>query len=171
MTDTTEESAVSDPSVPQLDPVDMDAMMTKDTGFYYFHAEEGEDIPDNSAEITDWQKVKKDTELSSTDLVKAYFAYKIPAGSLNVSNPVARYRLPGNIHLTDDKIEAINLTENGIYASMDQEAEAQKYLGVEVVEGEENLMKNSWTVRRNTSAQSSERKMSLMKMINILVRT
>ena len=137
-TDATEEPAVFNPSVPQLDPVDLDAVMTKDTGFYYFHAEEGEDIPANSAEITDWQKVKKDTELSSTDLVKAYFAYKIPAGSLNESNTVARYRLPGNLHLTDEQIEAINLTENGIYASMDQEAEteAQRYLGVEAVEGD-----------------------------------
>ena len=30
-----------------------DTMMTKDTGFYYFHADEGENIPSNSAEITD----------------------------------------------------------------------------------------------------------------------
>ena len=134
-TDATEEPAVFDPSVPQLDPVDLDAVMTKDTGFYYFHAEEGEDIPANSAEITDWQKVKKDTELSSTDLVKAYFAYKIPAGSLNESNTVARYRLPGNIHLTDDQIEAINLTENGVYTSLDSEEEARKYLGAEAIEG------------------------------------
>ena len=57
MTDMTEETAVSDPSIPQLDPVDMDAVMTKDTGFYYFHAEEGDDIPSNSAGITDWQEV------------------------------------------------------------------------------------------------------------------
>lgn len=136
MTEMTEEPAVSDSSVPQLDPVDMDTMMTKDTGFYYFHAEEGEDIPSNSAEITDWQKVKKDTKLAPTDLVKVYFAYKIPAGSLNESNPVARYRLPGNLHLTDDQIDAINHTENGVYASMNQEAEAQKYLGAEAVEGD-----------------------------------
>ena len=138
MTDMTEETAVSDPSIPQLDPVDMDAVMTKDTGFYYFHAEEGDDIPSNSAGITDWQEVKKDTKLSSTDLVKAYFAYKIPAASLNESNPVARYRLPGNLHLTDEQIEAINLTENGIYTSMEQEAEAeaQRYLGAEAVEGD-----------------------------------
>ena len=136
MTDTLEGQVLSDPYVPQLDPVDMDAVMIKDTGFYYFHAEEGEDIPADSAGITDWQKVKKDTKLKSTDLVKAYFAYKIPAGSLNGSNPVARYRLPGNLHLTDEQIKAINLTENGIYASMDQEAEARKYLGVEAVEGD-----------------------------------
>lgn len=138
MTDMTEETAVSDPSIPQLDPVDMDAVMTKDTGFYYFHAEEGDDIPSNSAGITDWQEVKKDTKLSSTDLVKAYFAYIIPAASLNESNTVARYRLPGNLHLTDEQIEAINLTENGIYTSMEQEAEAeaQRYLGAEAVEGD-----------------------------------
>ena len=113
-------------------------MLTKDTGFYYFHAEDDEEIPANSAEITDWQKVKKDTKLASTDLVKAYFAYKIPAGSLNGSNPVARYRLPGSIHLTDEQIEAINLTENGVYTSIDPEAmaEAQSYLGVEAVEGD-----------------------------------
>ena len=136
MTDVAGESAVSDPSVPQLDPVDMDAVMTKSTGFYYFHAEEDEDIPANSSDITNWQEVKEDTKLASTDLVKAYFTYKIPAGSLNESNPVARYRLPGNIHLTDDQIDAINHTENGVYASMDSGEEARKYLGAEAVEGD-----------------------------------
>ena len=132
----TEQTAVSDPSVPQLDPVNLDIMLTKDTGFYYFHAEGDEEIPANSAEITDWKKVKKDTRLISTDLVKAYIAYKIPAGSLNESNSVARYRLPENIHLTDEQIEAINKTENGVYTSMDQETDALRYLGAEAVEGD-----------------------------------
>ena len=113
-----------DTYVPELDLLNMEAALSKNTGFYYFHAEEGQEVPDNSTEITDWQEVKEDTELAPTDLVKMYLPYTIPAGSLNGTNPTARYRLPENIHLTDDQIKAINKNENGItagYAESDPE--------------------------------------------------
>ena len=128
-----------DTYVPELDPLNMEAALSKNTGFYYFHAEEGQEVPDNSTEITDWQEVKEDTELAPTDLVKMYLPYTIPAGSLNETNPTARYRLPENIHLTDEQIKAINKNENGIYAAyLDSEfvENADQYLGAEAVEGD-----------------------------------
>ena len=106
--------------VPQLDSIDFGSVLNKHTDFYYFHAEEGQEIPATSAEVTDWKKVKNglfgSTKLETDDLVKAYFSYTIPAGALNETNQVARYRLPSNIHLTDDQITAINGTENGMTA-------------------------------------------------------
>ena len=130
------EESLSDNYVPELDPLNMEAVLGKKTGFYYFHAEEGQEMPANSAEITDWQKVEEDTELASTDLVKVYLPYAIPAGSLNETNPTARYRLPENIHLTDEQIDVINENENGIAAGYaESDPEYQKYLGAEAIEG------------------------------------
>ena len=140
----------SDSYVPELEPLDMESVLNSHTDFYYFHAEEGEEVPANSAEITDWKKADEETTLASTDLVKLYLAYTIPAGSLNATNPTARYRLPDNIHLSDEQIKAINLYENGIAAGYRETGAAatekvekdqaeknyKKYLGVEAVEGD-----------------------------------
>ena len=132
-----EEAVYAEPYIPELDPLNMEAVLTKNTDFYYFHAEEGEEIPADSAFIYDWRPIEKDTELASTDLVKMYLAYSIPAGSLNETNPTARYRLPENIHLTDDQIDAINKNENGITAGFSEsDPEYRKYLGAEAVEGD-----------------------------------
>ncbi len=96
--------------------------------------------PDPAA---DWKKVNKDTELAPADLLRVYLAYTIPAGELNETNAVARYRLPSGLHLTDDQIRSINTTVNGIAAQyvdydkleiLDVEA-YNKYLGIEAVEG------------------------------------
>ena len=135
--------------VPELDPLDMEAVLNSHTDFYYFHAEQGEEIPADSAEITDWRKVDKETKLASADLVKMYLAYSIPAGSLNETNPSARYRLPDNLRLSDEQIEAMNRYENGIAAGYrdsgsslekDEKNKAKenykKYLGAEAVEGD-----------------------------------
>lgn len=136
---------LSDGYVPQLDSLYFDAVLNNHTAFYYFHPEEGEEVPANSADITSWKLVDKNTELAPTDLVKAYLSYTIPAGSLNETNQIARYRLPANIHLTDDQIIAINNNENGIAAGyvdpstntvLDEDADNyHKYLGAEAVEG------------------------------------
>ena len=127
----------NDNYVPELEPLDMEVMLNSHTDLYYFHAEEGEKTPANSAEITDWKKVGEETTLTSTDLVKMYLAYTIPAGSLNETNLTARYRLPGNIHLTDGQIKAINKNENGITAGFkESDPEYQKYLGAEAIEGD-----------------------------------
>ena len=99
----------------------------------------------NSADIPAdaWQKVNKKTVLGENDILRVYFSYTIPAGSLNETNDIARYRLPANLHISDDQIESINKTENGIAAAFidydtlaitDTEA-YNKYLGVEAVEG------------------------------------
>ena len=138
-----EQETLSEGYVPTLDPVNMDQVLDKYTGFYYYHAEEGEDLPASSTEITSWKKVDDNTELAPTDLVKAYFAYTIPAGSLNETNQVARYRLPSNLHLTDDQIIAINQQENGVAAAYIDYDTLQildtdnyhKYLGAEAIEG------------------------------------
>ena len=122
--------------VPELEPLNMEAVFGNNTGFYYFHVGEGQEVPSSSSDITDWKKVKEDTELAPTDLVKMYLPYSIPAGSLNETNPTARYRLPGNIHLTDSQIKAINKNENGITAGYSHsDAEYKKYLGAEAIEG------------------------------------
>ena len=143
-----EEETQSDHYVPELDPLDMEDMLNSHTDFYYFHAEEGEEVPDDNAEITDWRKVDKEKKLAPADLVRMYLAYTIPAGSLNETNPSARYRLPDNLHLSDEQIKAINRYENGIAAgyrdsgSPSEKGEKdkakenyKKYLGAEAVEG------------------------------------
>ena len=138
--DATTEETQPDSYVPELDPLDMEAVLNGHTDFYYFHAEEGEEVPADSAEITEWKKVGDGTKLESTDLVKAYFAYTIPAGSLNETNATARYRMPGNLHLSDEQIDAMNRYENGIAAgyrdSDTSSGNYQKYLGAEAVEGD-----------------------------------
>lgn len=134
--------------VPELEPLDMESVLNSHTDLYYYHSEEGEEIPADSAEITDWKKVEEDTLLESTDLVKAYLSYTIPAGSLNGTNPSARYRLPQNIHLSDQQIDTMSRYENGIavgYRDSDtasgtdgkkNKENYQKYLGAEAVEGD-----------------------------------
>ena len=130
------QNASAENYVPELAPLNMDAMLNEYTGVYYYQAQDGEEIPENSADITDWTLVKEDTELASTDLVKLYFAYMIPEGSLNETNPVARYRLPENVRLTDEQIEAINKNENGFAAGYEQFSEEyEEYLGAEAIEG------------------------------------
>lgn len=99
----------------------------------------------NSADIPAdaWQKVNKKTVLGENDILRVYFSYTIPAGSLNETNDIARYRLPANLHISDDQIGAINKTENGIASAfIDYDTLAitdtdaySKYLGVEAVEG------------------------------------
>ena len=143
--DSLEPESLSDGYVPTLETINFNTILNNHTGFYYFHAEEGQDIPADSAAITDWKKVNDKTELASTDLVKAYFAYSIPAGSLNETNQIARYRLPSNLHLTNDQIIAINENVNGIAAGFvepgtghihDEDYDNyRKYLGAEAVEG------------------------------------
>ena len=139
-----------DSYVPELEPLDMEAMLNGHTDFYYYHAGEGEEVPADSTEITNWKKVEEETVLELTDLVKAYLAYTIPAGSLNESNPSVRYRIPENLHLSDEQIEAMNRYENGIAAGYrdsdaaaekdengkDKEDNYKKYLGAEAVEGD-----------------------------------
>ena len=155
-----EEERRPDSYVPKLDSLDMEAMLSSHTDFYYYHAEEGAEVPANSTEITDWREIDNETKLTSTDLVKMYLAYTIPAGSLNETNPTARYRLPANLHLSDQQIDAMNRYENGIAVAYrdsgatsdasnkaasdasdkdekDKERESyEKYLGAEAVEGE-----------------------------------
>lgn len=112
---------LSDGYVPQLDPVDMEAVLGKNTGFYYYDAsaaaENGQDIPADSSQITDWKKYKDDDVLEAADILRLYLPYTIPAGTLNSTNQIARYRLPGNIRLDDAQIVAINETENGLAGS------------------------------------------------------
>ena len=147
--DAAAEEEQPDAYVPELEALDMESVLNSHTDLYYYHSEEGEEIPADSAEITDWKKLEEDTVLVSTDLVKAYFAFSIPAGSLNETNPSARYRLPHNLHLSDQQIDAMNRYENGIAAGYrDSDAASgsdgkktnkenyQKYLGAEAVEGD-----------------------------------
>ena len=124
-----------DAYVPELDPLNFEAVLNRSTGIYYYHVSEDETI-ENSSAITDWNRVEEDTELGKSDLLRVYLSYTIPPGSLNGTNPTARYRLPENIRLSDEQVEAINKSENGIAAAYsDSEEDYQKYLGMEAVEG------------------------------------
>ena len=126
--------------VPTLDELDFRQLLNDHTTIYY-HRPEGS--TEDSGQITDWQKVDEDTVLEETDILRVYLAYTIPAGSLNETNATARYRLPGNLHLTDEQMEAINQTENGLsglYVDYDtlQITDTEKhsaYLGAEAVDG------------------------------------
>ena len=138
---------LSDGYVPQLDPVDMEAVLGKNTGFYYYDAsaaaENGQDIPADSSQITDWKKYKDDDVLEAADILRLYLPYTIPAGTLNSTNQIARYRLPGNIRLDDAQIVAINETENGLAGSfvnydtleITDPDKYEYYRGAEAVEG------------------------------------
>ena len=139
---------LSDGYVPVLDPVDMASVLDQRAGFYYFDAsayaeEHGQEIPANSSDITEWKKYGNDDRLESSDLLRLYLSYTIPAGTLNSTNQVARYRLPANIHLTDDQIIAINETVNGVaggYVNYDtleitDPDKYEFYRGAEAVEG------------------------------------
>ena len=141
------DNAPKDTYVPQLDALNFSQLLTKDTGIYYSsrsqeNGDSGE-TPGSSAEITDWKRVDDDTVLAPTDLLRVYLRYTIPAGSLNTTNEVARYRLPSNLHLSDRQMETINATVNGIaaqYMSLDtleitDPDKYNHYLGVEAVEG------------------------------------
>lgn len=133
----TAEEAQPENYVPELDPVVLETMFGKYTGFYYYHPEEGEEVPESSTDITDWQELKDDTVLASEDLVRMYLPYTIPAESLNATNSIAQYRLPENIHLTDKQVEAINKNKNGFYNDIkDSDENADKYLGAEAIEGD-----------------------------------
>ena len=94
-------------------------------------------------EIAAWNRIDQYTELSESDNLRLYLAFTIPAGSLNETNQTARYRLLGNIRLTDEQVDKINTSVNGIAAQyvsydtleiLDQEMYG-KYLGIESVEG------------------------------------
>lgn len=137
-----EEEEYEEEFVPALDPVFFQEVLNDRTGIYYYHTPDGETV-ENSANITDWKKIRKDTELGENDLIRVYLAYTIPAGSLNATNGTTRYRLPANLHLSDGQVNAINQMENGIavqYADyenlqiLDTES-YHKYLGAEAVDG------------------------------------
>ena len=140
---TVSENSPEDAYVPVLDPVDFNRILTGDTGIYYYHPEDNENIPENSGDITGWMPLDKETILDPSDIIRVYLAYSIPSGSLNSTNPVARYRLPSNLHLSDSQVESINSTVNGIanqYADMDtleitDPAKYSQSLGVEAIEG------------------------------------
>ena len=142
--------------VPVLDELNFDTLLNKHTGIYYSRLAGTDSAVDNETNGADaakntgepqeaaaWNRIDKHTELKESDNLRLYLAYTIPAGSLNETNQTARYSLPQNIRLTDEQIDEINTTVNGIagqYVSydtleiLDQEMYG-KYLGIEAVEG------------------------------------
>lgn len=127
--------------VPELAPLDFRTILNKKTGVYYYHVKPEEKVEDSS-QITDWTRAKDNnsngddsTELTSDDLIRVYLSYTIPGGSLNTTNPTARYRLPGSIRLSDNQIKAINKAENGISRQYDDKDKHDEALGAEAIEG------------------------------------
>ena len=140
---TAAEASLENAYVPVLDPLDFNQILTDETGIYYFHTQDKDNAPENSGDITDWVPLDDKTILDPADIIRVYLAYSIPAGSLNSTNPVARYRMPSNLHLSDNQVESINSTVNGIanlYVSLDtleiiDSAKYRQSLGVEAIEG------------------------------------
>ena len=135
----------NDAYVPTLDSLDFDTVLNDRTGIYYYSVADGEIVEDSAAvPAEEWNRIEKDTELGKNDLLRAYLAYSVPAGALNETNPVARYRLPANLRLTDAQVKAINENENGIAGQyIDHDSleilDTDKYnafLGAEAVEGD-----------------------------------
>ena len=153
LTNTDNGPAAADQYVPALEAVDFNTILNDRTGIYYYHVADGEIVEDSSAiPAEDWKRIPNnkermknmdEPELGSNDLLRVYLSYTIPAGSLNATNPVARYRLPSNLHLTDSQVKAINENVNGMtgqYVDMSaleitDPARYYAYLGVEAVEG------------------------------------
>jgi len=148
------ENINADPYVPALEPIDFNTVLTSSTGIYYYHKDpeagaetdvdaEDKTTPVTSAEITDWKPVEEDTILAPEDLIRVYLRYSVPAGQLNSTNTLARYRLPENLVLSEEQVTAINKTENGISAQyMDYDtlevkdpAAHEESLGIEAIEG------------------------------------
>ena len=148
------ENINADTYVPALEPIDFNTVLTFSTGIYYYHKDpeagaetdvdaEDKTTPVTSAEITDWKPVEEDTILAPEDLIRVYLRYSVPAGQLNSTNTLARYRLPENLVLSEEQVTAINKTENGISAQyMDYDtlevkdpAAHEQFLGVEAIEG------------------------------------
>ena len=118
-----EENRAQAAAVEPAAPADLEKYLTDQTGIWYYPAvfdQEGKADTDaiSSESITDWKKAEADTVLSTSDFLRLYLAYTIPAGTLSDSAPLARYVLPANMHLTPDQIEAINAHENGYYLSL-----------------------------------------------------
>ena len=140
--------------VPVLDELNFNTVLDDHTGIYYSHPAAVENngaatdnepatVDNSNTAAVEWNRIDKHTELGESDLLRVYLAYTIPAGSLNETNTVARYRMPGNVRLTDEQVEQINSTVNGIagqYVSMDtleilDQEMYSRYLGIEAVEG------------------------------------
>ena len=138
-TTTTEEAAATATTeqaaqfqIPELSELDFDEILTERTGFYFYHNENVDTEGSVSSDAVDeWKKADADTVLAPADFVRVYLPYEIPAGALNETNQTAHFRLPGNLHITDKQVRAINKFENGIY----KETRDSKYLGAEAIEG------------------------------------
>lgn len=136
--------------------LDLAEVLTNRTDFYYYPAQYDENGKADtesisSGSVTDWEKVKDNTEIAPEDFVRVYLAYTIPAGTLNKNHYTARYRLPGALSLTEDQIEAINKADNGVTRQMeatrddtdastdaglkDFPTDAETWRGAEAVEG------------------------------------
>ena len=143
----------ADSYVPTLDPLYFERVLDNRTSIYYHAVADGEVIEDSTALAYDqWNRIpdnqdtnkhEEEVTLGRDDLLRVYLAYTIPAGSLNATNPIARYRLPGSLHLTDSQVKAINENVNGIadqYVNLEtlEITDTEKYnayLGMEAVEG------------------------------------
>ena len=152
-TGATTSSTTADQYIPPLDAIDFSAVLNNHTGIYYHSVADGETVEDSSViPAEEWNRIPNNTdhmddmddiELGTNDLLRVYLSYTIPAGSLNTTNPTARYRLPSNLHLTDRQVKAINENANGIagqYIDMStlEIKDPDKYnasLGLEAVEG------------------------------------
>ena len=120
---------------PELDPITLDEVLNRKTGFYFYHIDQSSREENISSEtITDWEKAEDKTVLEPADIVRVYLAYTIPAGTLNSTNATVRYRLPDGLKLSDNQIKTINKWENGYYKTADKDVR-NTYIGAEALEG------------------------------------
>ena len=116
----TDDSALKEADSPALEadaPLLFSQMLTDATSLYTLSAdslrEDGEEADEAKEDF--WTRVdEKDTqEVSPSDTIRLYYAYTIPAGTLNASNAEFRFPLPSNVHLTDEQIKTNNSMNDG----------------------------------------------------------
>ena len=94
-------------------------MLTDGTSLYTISGDTppGEMISRDEKEAGEavWTRVdEKDiAEVRATDTVRLYYAYTIPAGTLDASNAEYRFPIPSNVRLTDEQTEANNEMNDG----------------------------------------------------------
>ena len=114
-TEEAESPVLDDNDIPPL----FQQMLTDATSLYTLSGDTtSEDMLSGNEEEDEeavWARVDENdvAEIHAADTVRLYYAYTIPAGTLDASNAEFRFPLPPNVYLTDEQIETNNAMNDG----------------------------------------------------------
>ena len=114
-TEEAESPVLDDNDIPPL----FQQMLTDATSLYTLSGDKpSEDMLSGNEEEDEeavWTRVDENdiAEVHATDIVRLYYAYTIPEGTLDASNSEFRLSLPPNVYLTDEQIETNNAMNDG----------------------------------------------------------